>query len=47
MYQALHTTLSLDDALDLIEIDDVARSWRAAEKKNADAVTKILAGGHE
>lgn len=33
MYTALKT-MPLDDALDLMEIDDVARSWRAAVMKN-------------
>lgn len=36
MFIALQNTLSLDDALDLAEIDEVGRSWRAAERRNED-----------
>jgi hypothetical protein len=36
MYRALCSDLSLDDALDLAEIDEVARSWRAAAHANMD-----------
>ena len=36
MYQALTTTLSIDDALDLGEIDDVSRTWRDAAQANAE-----------
>jgi hypothetical protein len=43
MYIALKT-LSLDDALNLIEIDDVARSWRAAAMKNIDHRRRQNAG---
>jgi len=42
MYQALHTTLSLDDALDLMEIEEVQRSWHAASRRNDEKVSEIL-----
>lgn len=42
MYEALATRLSIDAALDLIEIDNVGRSWRAAETYNNEAVAKLL-----
>lgn len=40
MYTALTTTLSLDDALDLEEIDRVGRSWRDAAHANIEAKRK-------
>lgn len=36
MYTALCTTLSLDDAYDLAEIDQVSRSWRDATQANGE-----------
>jgi len=39
MYTALRTSLSLDDALDLLEIDEVGRSWRAASLRNEDRIS--------
>lgn len=36
MLRALTYDLSLDDALDLAEIDAVSRSWRDAVQANAD-----------
>lgn len=36
MFHALSTTLSIDDALDLSEIDNVSRSWRDAAQANAE-----------
>lgn len=36
MFHALTTELSIDDALDLAEIDDVSRSWRDAAQANAE-----------
>lgn len=44
MYRALHDDLPLDAALDLIEIDDVGRSWRAAEQENADRLASKRRG---
>jgi hypothetical protein len=38
MFQALNSTLSLDDALDLDEIDMVGRSWHAAARRNDDRI---------
>lgn len=35
MYRALHEDLSLDEALDLDEIDKVSQSWRVAAELNA------------
>lgn len=35
MYRALTRDLSIDEALDLLEMDDVARSWRKATEANA------------
>lgn len=43
MYLALHTTLPLDGALDLIEIDDVARSWRAAAMRDSKRLADLIA----
>ena len=37
MFYALATTLSLDDAYDLAEVDVVSRSWRDAAQANAEA----------
>lgn len=37
MFQALQTTLSLDDLLDLLEIDDYGRSWQDAREANLEA----------
>lgn len=42
MYEALQNRLSIDAALDLIEIDNVGRSWRAAELFNSDAIAKLI-----
>lgn len=42
MYIAAKTTLTLDDGLDLIEIQEVGRSWSAAEHRNADWVNAEL-----
>lgn len=36
MFTALTTTLSLDDAYDLAEVDAVSRSWRDAAQANAE-----------
>ncbi len=36
LYHALRTYLSIDDALDLAEIDNVDRSWRDAAHANAE-----------
>jgi hypothetical protein len=36
MYLNLRDNLSLDDALALDEIDEVAQSWRAAAHRNAE-----------
>lgn len=36
MFQALHTDLSIDDALDLVEMDEVSRSWHDAARANAE-----------
>jgi hypothetical protein len=36
MYNALNTELSLDDALNLAEIDEVQRSWRDATQANVE-----------
>lgn len=43
MYQALHTTITLDQALDLVEIDDVSRSVRAAAQRNAARLSARVA----
>lgn len=37
--------MPLDWALDLIEIDDVAQSWRAAEMRNADTAKRAREDG--
>lgn len=37
MFRLLTSELSIDDALDLVEIDDVSRSWRDAAQANAEA----------
>lgn len=42
MFAKLHTTFSLDAALDLLEISDVAKSWSAAEHRNADRIADII-----
>lgn len=42
MYQALNTALTLDEALDLLEIDEVGRSWRAAEQRNSDRLNDLI-----
>ena len=42
MFLALRTDLTLDDALDLREIDIVGRSWRAAARRNEDEITRII-----
>lgn len=39
MFAALTTTLSLDDAYDLAEVDAVSRSWRDAAQANAENAT--------
>jgi hypothetical protein len=36
LFAALRTSLSLDDALDLEEIDIVDRSWRDARQANTE-----------
>lgn len=36
MFTALTTTHSIDDMLDLLEIDDVSRAWRDAAQANAE-----------
>lgn len=36
MFLLLKTEFTLDDALDLVEIDEVQRSWHAAERRNED-----------
>lgn len=36
LFEALRTTLSVDDALDLEEIDIVDRSWRDARQANTE-----------
>jgi len=41
MYLALTTTLSLDAAYDLAEIDEVSRSWRDAAQANIDRGVEI------
>ena len=44
MFIALHTpNLSLDRALDLVEIDQWSQSWRAAAQWNSEEIGKILA----
>ncbi len=40
MYLALRTTMSLDDALDLAEIDTVSRSHRDAIEENARLIAE-------
>jgi hypothetical protein len=49
MFLALRTTLSLDDALDLLELDQWSQSVGAAAQRNTDALNKILAerNGHD
>ena len=37
MYIALTTVLSIEEALDLAEVDDVQKSWRRAFDANAEA----------
>lgn len=37
LFHALRTYLSLDDALDLAELDNVDRSWRDAGQANSEA----------
>ena len=41
-YHMLQTTLTLDDALNLEEIDAVQQSWHAATRRNDDAINKII-----
>jgi hypothetical protein len=39
-YQDLHTTITLDGALDLLEMKDALASWQSAEARNQDANKK-------
>ncbi len=43
MYEALQHRMPLDEALDLIEIDDVGKSWRAAEMYNGEKISDLIA----
>lgn len=43
MFQALTSTLSIDDAYDLAEIDKVSRSHRDAAQANAEESTTARA----
>lgn len=43
MFRALRSDLSLDEALDLLEIDEVNQSWHAATRRNADRISKLIA----
>jgi hypothetical protein len=47
MYAALRTTLSLDDALDLAEINAVGMSWHAAAHRNADKLAERVKKANE
>lgn len=37
MYRALTSEMSIEEALDLYEVDQVGRSWRAAMQANLDS----------
>lgn len=37
MFEALHTRISLDQFMDLVEINDVSRSWVDATHANVEA----------
>lgn len=47
MYRALQTELTVDDALNLREIDDVGRSWRAASARNEDTILGMIRAAQE
>lgn len=42
MFALLKTTLTLDDALALVEVDTWARSWLAAAHRNSDALALAM-----
>ena len=41
MFQGLQTQLTLDDALDLLEIQEAQQSWQAAHQRNSDRLDAI------
>lgn len=47
MFDRLHTTFTLDQALDLVEIETVQRSWHAAQKRNDEQVSDIIQARQE
>lgn len=46
-YRMLHTELSLDDALNLLEAEEVNKSWQAASRRNDEAIAAIIAKRNE
>ena len=43
MLHHLNTVYTLDDALDLLEMDEVDQSWRAASRRNNDRISDEVA----